>query len=292
MRSPHYIRTIVLSLLLIAVVGSLCSCIKEDTGSCVQYSVRTRLVDRNGNVLPDSIASQSLAYIFRDGKYVYSVPLSSDGTYHVFFNGCDNTRMMVFGNRNISGFELNGLSIGDDMNTVAVKIASLEQAQDSLSHSRLYYGNITLSDFTPDSADAPVTMPMYDRLSRLHVVLNNVDSLLGAGKYSVKISGLYSEFTYSGTVTGESRECNLDMSKLSDGSYRSGIVSTLPSDAPLTITLYKDGEAIRTVNTDYTGNPITTSGGEEKAIVINAGATYTNTQVMPWGDFVSQQAQL
>ena len=44
--------------------------------------------------------------------------------------------------------------------------------------------------------------------------------------------------------------------------------------------------------TEYAGNPITTSGGEEKAIVINAGATYTNTQVMPWGDFVSQQAQL
>jgi hypothetical protein len=292
MISPHFIRTMVMSMLLTVAFGSLCSCISEDTGNCIQYSVRTRLVDRNGKLLPDSIATQSVAYIFRNGKYVYSVPVSSDGTYHVFFNGCDNTCMTVFGNRNISGFELSKLSIGDDMNTIAVKIASLEQAQDSLLHSRLYYGNVTLSNITPDSADYPVTLPMYDNLSRLHVILNNVESLLGTGKYSVKISGLYSEFTYGGIVTGDSRECNLDMTHLADGSYRSGVVSTLPSDTPLTITLYKDGEAIRTVNTDYAGNPITTSGGEEKAIVINAGATYTNTQVMPWGDFVSQQAQL
>ncbi len=270
---------------------SLASCISDGRGECVQYAVSARLVDKAGTPVPDSVARRSSAYLFINGKYERSIPASSDGRYAVGYSGCDAVSLVVFGDKDIPGFTLTAPSGGSDLSGMSVKMDSLLQSVDTTRQSRLYYGSLDYSRLTPDE-DSSAVVCMYDRLSRLHVILGDLTGVYGEGIFRVRLSGLRNTLTYGGTATSDTVSVTPPLYRGQDGMYVSGTVATFATPSAVRVTVYRDGIPVTSTDRDNSGRDITAGEGDNEAIVITVSAGLLNIRVMPWSAYLSQSTML
>lgn len=270
---------------------SLGSCIGDDRGDCVQHDVSARLADKMGHSVPDSMARRSSAYLFLNGKYERNILADPDGRYPVSYNGCDAVSLVVFGDKNINGFTLFPVTKDVNETDIAVRIDSLLQPADSAEQSRLYYGNLDYSRITPEE-DNCAEVCMYDRLARLHVILDDLSDFYGPGKFSVVLGNLRNTLTYGGTVTDDTVSVSPVLHREADGTLVSGTVATFPSMSPIKVSVYKDGVFLVSTYQDSSSRPITLSDGDDKAIVIMAGHGLFKIRVMPWSEYLSQSSIL
>ena len=69
------IRTAILTALYTCLAFLHASCVREDTGDCVQYQVHVRVVDAAGNDLTESgVLEKSEVYLFGENGFVRMVP--------------------------------------------------------------------------------------------------------------------------------------------------------------------------------------------------------------------------
>lgn len=276
--------------------GLLCSCVDESPGGCLHYTVRARLTDRQGVVLPDSMAEYTPAYVFGNGLFVQKVSADKNGYYGIRLSGCDEVWMAVLGNGHIGGLDPEAIGRGAPDSTIAVRLTDLSLLQDSLTSRHLFYGKLELSEGNSQETSRAVggdslSVSLYDRLARFHIVLENARRLYGEGNYSVTVSGLHTSFTYAGEVTGETISFTPELECCGDDTCLSGMVSTLPavSGSGLTITVNRDGKEIGRTDTDEEGNPLSVDAGTETAVVVCMSLNASlEVRVMPWSDYLTQ----
>lgn len=272
------------------------SCVEESPGGCLHYTVMARLTDRNGAVLPDSMAENTPAYVFGNGRFVQKVSADRNGYYGIRLSGCDEVWMAVLGNGHIGGLNPEAIGRGAPDSTTAVRLTDLALLQDSLIHRHLFYGKLELSDGSSEETSRAacgdsLDISLYDRLARFRIVLENVRRLYGEGNYSVTVSGLHTSFTYAGKVTGETVDFTPELERCGEDAYFSGMVSTLPSvSGPgLSITVKRDGKEIGHTDTDEQGNPLSVDEGTETVVVVRMSLNaLLKVRVMPWSDYLAQ----
>lgn len=282
-----------LSILLLLLVAFV-SCINEKSDGCVQYSVETRLVDADGKTLPDSITNNSVAYLFRNGGLEGTVPVDSSGLYNISFCDCDAVTLAVFGNNNTDGISFNNAKHGGNLSTVALTLKDLSLLQDSLTHSRLFYGSIDFSYANLTRSVNETTCSMHDRLARFRIVLTNIESIYGSGVYNAKVDNLHTAFTYGGTVTADSVSFTPSLTRQSDGTYVSGVVNTMPTvgGKGVIITVTKDNTVLDSIGNDGENKPISLTAGTVSAIVVSLKGTSLSVHVMPWSEYLLQKVSL
>lgn len=285
------LHSILLSSLCVMMIHSLSSCINDSDGGCVQYAVSTRLVDKAGNALPDSVARMSSAYMFLNGKYSYSVPYGSDGCFHVSFNGCDDARLVVFADRNVSGFSTESPSRGTDIESSAVSLDSISQPDDSARQSRLYYGSLSFSDIVPDETDT-ARVVMADRLARVRIAVARELTEGESADYSVRISGICTGMRYDGKMTDSYTTCTPAMGMQQDGSLMSATMAMFPSGTPLKVEIYHGSRLLAETTTDSGGSALEAESGDNKVFVINIYSGTLGIRVMPWSEYIKQNVVL
>ena len=76
------IRTAILTALYTCLAFLHASCVREDTGDCVQYQVHVRVVDAAGNDLTESgVLEKSEVYLFGENGFVRMVSDYLSGNY-------------------------------------------------------------------------------------------------------------------------------------------------------------------------------------------------------------------
>ena len=289
------LHCIIFSWFCILMMPFLSSCINDDKGGCVQYVVSTRLVDKSGKLLPDSIARLSSAYMFLNGKYSHSVPYGSDRFFHISFNGCDDARLVVFADRNIQGFRAASPSSGTDICSLAVSLDSLSQPEDSARQSRLYYGIFNFSDITPEETDTAHVV-MADRLARVHIAVAKdiasgtaLSGTRAATSYLVVITGMRTGMQYDGQLTGSTASATSVMELQPDRSLlSSSVLAMFACGEPLTVSVYRDGSLMLSTTIDSEGNALEADSGDDKVFVINIYDGTLGIRVMPWKEYISQ----
>ena len=291
MRRKSPFRSILFLLCAVFILLFLVSCIGDGRGECVQYAVSARLVGKSGTPVPDSVARRSSAYLFINGKYERSIPAGPDGRYAVGYSGCDAVSLVVFGDKDIPGFTLTAPSGGSGLSSSAVKMDSLLQPVDTTRQSRLYYGSLDYSRLTPDE-DSSAVVCMYDRLSRLHVILGDLTGVYGEGLFRVRLSGLCNILTYGGTVRDDTVSVTPPLYRGRDGMYASGTVATFATPSAVRVTIYRDSVPVTSTDRDNSGRDITAGEGDNEAIVITVSAGRLIIRVMPWSEYLSQRVTL
>ena len=290
------IRHILITCILLAMLAPLmCSCINDDESLRVQYNVGVRLATRSGEVLPDSVAGSVHAYMFIGGRYSHEVSRELDGRYYLCFDNRQTMRLVAVGLGSGDSVQLVPPVLGDSLSSICARLRRLgdsrsaTRAADAITEitpmSYICYGGFsyTPGDALRDSSFA--TLTMTNKNVRIHIVIRNLLSQMGAGNYTVKLQGFRSALAFDGSIKGDSVVYEPHGGFNSDGVFSTDIINALPTNGEnVTFTLYKNDNPIFKSNTDSSGAPITLSPEDDKAIVVDVGKMGVNINVMPWSD--------
>ena len=263
------------------------SCVDEDNSNCVQYALTTQLVDKSGNVLPDSTVGSVKAYLFINNKFDHIVTAESDGKYLISFDGNAKASLVAFGNMNSDSVNIHTPNEGDDISTISVGLlATRSSASYFSSPTYLFYGKF---DYTSVSSGSTTTalLPMYNQHARVHVVAKHLQSQFGNGTYQIVLQGFRDAITFDGTVTGDSVTYSPSGTFDSNDYYTTEAVNTLPTktDESVTVQVYRDGTLLWQTSTDSSGNKVTLAAEDDKAFVIDVQRLDFYLEVMSWIDY-------
>ena len=291
------IRQILITCILLAMLSPLISSrINDDESLRVQYNVGVRLTTRTGEVLPDSVAGSVHAYMFIGGRYSNEVARELDGRYYLCFDNRQRMRLVAVGLGSGDSVQLVPPVLGDSLSSVCARLRRLgdsrsaSRAADAITEitpiSYICYGGFsyTPGDALRDSSFA--TLTMTNKNVRIHIVIRNLLSQMGAGNYTVKLQGFRSALAFDGSIKGDSVVYEPHGGFNSDGVFSTDIINALPTanGENVTFTLYKNDNPIFKSTTDSSGTPITLSPEDDKAIVVDVGKMGVNINVMPWSD--------
>ena len=289
----RYSKLLCIPLLPIALLLLLtASCIDESHTSCVQYAIATQLVDTKGNPMSESVMGKSLAYLFLNDKFDHVVTSESDGRYLISFDGSSKASLVVFGNMNTDSFHIRTPNVGDDISETSVDLIPGTRAADlqNIYTAHLYYGRY---DYTADSAGSTkvVVLPLLDRQVKLHVVVQELRETYGDGDYKIVLDGLRNAVAFDGTVIGDSVTYHPTASFASNGDWVSETLHTLPTKTgeAVMLLIYKGDSELWHSSIDNAGKPITLTGGEDKAVVLNVARREFSIVVEPWSDYLNQK---
>ena len=277
----------ILSLLML-----LTGCINDDDSSRVQYSVGVRLVTKTGALLPDSVAGTVHTYMFLSGRFVQEVTPESNGRYYICFDNSQPMQLVAVGAGTVDSVSLVPPVLGDSLSSICARLRRLgdsrsaTRAADAITEitpmSYICYGSFS---YTPGDAlrnSNFATLTMTNKNARIHIVIRNLLSQMGPGNYTVKLQGFRSALAFDGSIKGDSVVYEPHGGFNSDGVFSTDIINVLPTanGENVTFTLYKNDNPVFKCSTDATGDPITLSPEDDKAIVVDVG----NINVMPWSD--------
>lgn len=295
MRKLHRILNPMLFVLLLFTVSD---CI-TDNGSCGEYKVGIRMTNKSGVLLPDSIVNTIRMYMFVGGKYSYEVQMESGNNCFVSFDNSQPMQLVAIGAGANDSMSLVPPVVGDNINSICVrlqpianKIAKINNAKTRyLADKRatscyLFYGdfNYNSNDTVKDSAKQ--TLTVINKNARIHIVVNNLLTMIGEGKYSVRLDGFRNAMAFDGTIKGDNISYQPEGGFDSNGKFITDVINafpTLPTDVVI-FTLYKDGNRIFSTSKDASGNTIKLNPGDDKAIVVDFGNNGMNIKVIPWNE--------
>jgi hypothetical protein len=269
----------------------LASCIDESHVGCVQYAIATQLVDTKGDPMSELVMGKSLAYLFLNDKFDHVVTSEADGRYLISFDGNSKASLVVFGNMNTDSFHIRTPNVGDDISETSVNLIARTRAAElqDIYTAHLYYGRY---DYTSESAGATkvVVLPLLDRQVKLHVVVQELRETYGEGDYKIVLDGLRNAVAFDGTVIGDSVSYHPTASFASNGDWVSETLRTLPTKTgeAVMLSIYKGDALLWHSSLDNTGKPITLTGGEDKAVVLNVARREFDLVVEPWSDYLNQ----
>lgn len=280
--------------LLAMLSGMLCllaGCIDESHTGCVQYAIATQLVDTKGNPMGASVVGPTLAYLFLNDKFDHVVTSESDGRYLISFDGNSKASLVVFGNMNTDSFQIRTPNVGDDISATSVSLVSKTRAAElqNIYAANLYYGCYAYTADSTLSAKV-VLLPLLNRQVKLHVVVQNVRETYGDGDYKIVLEGLRNAVAFDGTVMGDSVSYQPTVSFADNGDLVSETLHTLPTKTgeAVMLSIYKDDVLLWHSSLDSEGKQITLTGGEDKAVVVNAARLAFNVVVEPWSYYLNQ----
>jgi|WetSurMetagenome_2_1015567.scaffolds.fasta_scaffold150294_2 hypothetical protein len=283
----RYLKYITLLIAFATMMWLATSCVNEDNSNCVQYAITTQLVDKKGDVLPDSTVGKVKAYLFLNNKFDHIVTAESDGKYLISFDGNAKATLVAFGNTNSDSVSIYTPNEGDDISTISVGLlATRSSAGYFSSPTYLYYGRF---DYTSTASGSTTTalLPMYNQHARVHVVAKHLQSQFGDGNYQIELQGFRNAITFDGTITGDSVRYSLNGTFDNSDIYTSKVVNTLPTktDEYVTVLIYKDGTLLWKTSTDANGNKVTLAAEDDTCFVIDVQKIGIGMQVMSWNDY-------
>ncbi len=257
-------------LLIIATTMLITSCIDEDNSNCVQYALNTQLLDKSGNVLPDSTATDTRAYLFINNKFDHIITAESNGRYLISFDGKAKVSLVAFGDNNKGLLGIYTPNAGDKISSIYAHLSSKAEGKDS-SSTNLFYGRF---DYTSASSGKinNVVLPMHSQQATVHVVAKHLREYYGSSSnYHIVLSGFHNSVTFDGTVTGDSVTYTPNAAFDSNGNLCSEALYTLPTKIgeSVTVSIYKDNSLVWQSAKDYQGNATTLSAGDNKYIIID-----------------------
>ena len=284
MKSRHTILPM-LPILVLLYALSLSSCIYDDGSQCVQYTLTLKLSDTSGRALPDSLSGTIKAYMFVDGLYDRTIEQESGGISYVSFDGRSSVTFVAISSPGGDSLTLHTPTEGTKISNLW---AELPQTRSSLVSRQpsLYYGSLSYTPESMPSSTVSAVLPLYNKRSRVCVVVRHIVSQFGAGDYGIRLSGFRRGISYGGETTGDSVTYNPRSRITRSGDLVSDTLSTLPTATSdkITETLIKDGKNATSFTTDDSGKPITIGGGEDRCIVIDVSKVRASVTIVPWGE--------
>lgn len=284
MTSNGIIRTIRLLFAFVTIMMTSCS-IYDEYPHRMQYDVVLRVADSTGQVLPDSVASVTTLYAFKNGVYYGKYTTEADGKIHIVFRDDDSITFVAATGGRLGEYDMMEPQVGETINNLFFQ---LHTDIDSVSSapSAIYYGSLSTTVKDDNLADERIIY-LKDMRAKARVYVRGLRSRHGLGNYRVVLKGLHSGITYKGEPGGTYVSYSLPGKFVTQDDWVTQPAIVLPTGSePVRLMIYKqDGTLILDSKVDENGKPLFIHSGDD--IVFYVVVDYildTTIRVLPFDE--------
>lgn len=265
-------KTILRLLVLASIVFSVYSCIREDVDDCLQYSLKVKAVDTEGNDITatGSVASVDI-YMFDADGFVRMIPQGS-ADYLVGADKQKQLTLVAWGNLKSDSVRLPELKVGTSLSDARVELIRQEDEY-HLPTTDIFYSRRDVNTIaTRGILEETLTLTLERRVTAMTIRTKNLERKFGAGDscYFV-VNGVGNALNFMGEPTGGTvgYQPNVSHTSTNDGYTSAFRILPTPQEDALTIRICRGSTVLYTIEEDYLGNPLVALPGEQLDIVID-----------------------
>ena len=265
-------KTILRLLVLASIVFSVYSCIREDVDDCLQYSLKVKAVDTEGNDITatGSVTSVDI-YMFDANGFVRMIPQGS-ADYLVGTDKQKQVTLVAWGNLKSDSIKLPDLKVGTSLSDARVELI---QQQDGyhLPTTDIFYSRQEVNTAsTRGILEETLTLTLERKVAAMTIRTKNLEKRFGAGKpcYFV-VYGVGNALNFMGEPTGGTvgYQPNVNHTGSNDGYTSAFRILPTPQEQALSIRICRGSKVLYTIGEDYRGNQLVVTPGEQLDIVID-----------------------
>ena len=265
-------KTILRLLVLASIVFSVYSCIREDVDNCLQYSLKVKAVDIEGNDITatGSVTSVDI-YMFDENGFVRMIPQGS-ADYLVGTDKQKQVTLVAWGNLKSDSLKIPDLKVGTSLSDARVELIQQEDGY-HLPTTDIFYSRQEVNGAsTRGILEETLTLTLERRVAAMTIRTKNLEQKFGAGEpcYFV-VYGVGNALNFMGEPTGGTvgYQPKVSYTANKDGYTSAFRILPTPTENALSIRVCRGSTILYTVSEDYLGNPLVAVPGEQLNIVID-----------------------
>lgn len=279
--------------------AALCtSCVREDTHGCVQYSVRMKVVDAQGNDLTESgVLRKADVYLFNEEGFVRMVPA---GISEDFFFGEDMNRkltLVAWGNIREDTLATTPIIPGTPIEEARIRLR--EHVEGShLPVTDILYNRKELNNATTRGVqEESITLVLERMTAGVSIRTKYLAEYCpyDGRAYTFIVRGTGTEMDFTARITGETAGYRPLSTTDTKGDIYAPPFHIFPTgdNGYIEIDIYREKEKICTIAKDNAFKPLCAIAGKQTNIEIDFRKAEVKTvvQVVPWGE-VDQDVEM
>lgn len=274
------------------------SCVREDTGNCLQYALNIQVVDKEGNDLTQSgVLQKSDVYLFNEKGFVKMVPAGISSDFLFGYGKDEKITLVAWGNIKEDTLITAEISLGTSIGEARLKLRQHAKGT-HLPVTDLFYCRREMSNATTRGMrEESVTLVLERMVAGLSIrTLYLAERYPYDGKpYAFIVRGTGSEMDFTGKITGESAGYEPLSYTDTKGDVYAPPFRIFPTetDGCIEIDIYREREKICTIAKDKDSTPLCAIAGKQTNIEIDFryAKIKTSVNVLPWGE-VNQDTEM
>lgn len=265
-------KTILRLLALAFITLSVCSCVREDVDNCLQYSLKVKAVDMDGNDITYSGSVSSVdIYMFDESGFVRMIPQGSAD----YLLGADKRKqltLVAWGNLKSDSLKLPDLAVGTPLSDARVELIQMEDGYHIPTTDIFYSRQEVSGPGTRSILEETLTLTLERRVAGMTIRTKNLEQKFGKGEpcYFV-VYGVGNALNFMGDPTGGAVGYHPQVTYNGGSDVYAPIFRILPTpkENALSIRVCRGSKVLYTVNEDYKRSPLIVTPGEQLNIVID-----------------------
>lgn len=292
------IRTAILTASYACLAFLYVSCVREDTGDCMQYEIHVRVVDAAGNDLTQSgVLEKSEVYLFGENGFVRMVPAGVSSDY--LFGNHKEARLTLVAWGNIKEDTLITAKIKPGTLLEEARLKLKQHAEGShLPVTDLFYCRKELNNTATRSIqEEKITLVMERMTAGLSIRTRYLAERYPyqGETYTFIVRGTGSEVDFMGKVTGENARYKPPTFTDEQGDAYAPPFRIFPTQEEecIEVEIYRGQEKLCTITQDNELHLLRAEAGKQTDIEIDFRKTEIRVfvKVLPWGE-VEQETEM
>ncbi|ADV44682.1 FimB/Mfa2 family fimbrial subunit [Bacteroides helcogenes] len=291
--------------LLFALILLHVSCVRENTEDCVQYAIKVKVVDVEGNNLVTSeVLQKTDVYLFGKRGFIRMIPVGISTDYLFGHGKSEKLTLVAWGNAKADTLITPEIAVGTSLKEAKLTVKQYAD-RTHLPMTDLFYDHKELDGTTHKVDDASavqtrsmreesITLTMERVAAGVSIHTHNLaecypygkNELEGGGRRCLMLRGSGSEINFAGEVR---EEAQYSPSVITDkaGNLHTQSFRIIPGNGHIEIDIYAaNGRKLCTVTEDNNFKPLYAPPGRQTNIDIDFRNIHPSVKitVLPWGD--------
>lgn len=249
------------------------SCIREDMDDCLQYSLKVKAVDIEGNDITTSGTLTSVdIYLFDENGFVRMVP---QGSSTDFLLGADKQKpltLVAWGNLKSDTLKMPELAVGTPLKDARIELIQKEDGYHLPATDIFYSRQEVTGTATRGMLEETLVLTLERRVAGMTIRTKNLENKFGAGTpCHFVVYGVGNALNFMGEPTGGTvgyhpQVNHDDVNDIQAPAFR---ILPTPQENALSLRLCRGDKVLYTITTDSEGNPLMANPGEHLNIMID-----------------------
>lgn len=266
-------KTILRLFALAVLIVATHSCIREDMDDCLQYSLKVKAVDVEGNDITTSGTLTSVdIYLFDENGFVRMVPQGSSTDFLLGAGKDKPLTLVAWGNLKSDTLKMPELAVGTSMKDARIELIQKEDGYHLPATDIFYSRQEVTGASTRGVLEETLVLTLERRVAGMNIVTKNLEKKFGTGTpchfivYGVGNALNFMGEPIGGTVGYQPAVRHTDANDVHSPAFR---ILPTPQEKALSISLCRGNKVLYTVTEDSNGKPLLANPGEHLNIVID-----------------------
>lgn len=249
------------------------SCIREDMDDCLQYSLKVKAVDVDGNDITTSGTLTSVdIYLFDENGFLRMVP---QGSSTDFLLGADKDKpltLVAWGNLKSDTLKMPELAVGTSLKDARIELIQKEDGYHLPATDIFYSRQEVTGASTRGVLEETLVLTLERRVAGMTIRTKNLEKKFGAGTpCHFVVYGVGNALNFMGEPIGGTVGYQPTVQHTAEKDVQAPAFRILPTpqENALSLSLCRGNQVLFTVTTDSEGKPLTAKPGEYLNVAID-----------------------